>query len=221
MKTLPLVALFILLSLLSPSMAQTVADSQKQAVTKYPALSREGTPIHTKFLSLVTEMKEQNPAFFNAPSWPMTLADRAASAIKAEADAAAKKAAQVKAEADAAVKQAAQEALWKNVHTIREVGTDQLNFLDKPVAVNGSIDVSSYYNFGYLDAEPTHYSFELQSEAGSCHLYMERAKAADLRKQVVEAGGSLKGSFLVVVLKSRYEGNSLDFEILDYRPSPK
>ena len=113
------------------------------------------------------------------------------------------------------------EDLWKNIHSIREVSTDQLSFIDKPFIISGAIEVSDYYNYGYREAQSTHYSFQLNDGKGICHAYMTRAKAADLRKQLLDAGGSLKGRFAVVVSGKRYDNNvnGLLLELLQFGPS--
>lgn len=142
---------------------------------------------------------------------------KAAAAMKQQAEAIA----QQRQAAAAAQQKAARDAITKNTHTIREVATDQLSFIDKPFFLEGQLELSSYYNWGYGDSEPTHYSFELHSGGKKCHLYMERSKAAALRKQLVDAGGSLKGFFAVVLLKNRYRDNGIGdllLELLDYRP---
>jgi hypothetical protein len=106
----------------------------------------------------------------------------------------------------------------KNAHTLREVRSDQLSFLDKPFLIEGKIELGSYYNWGYRDTEPTHYSFELSTPDGRCYAYMERAKAAALRQRLVDSGGALKGLFSVVILSSRYQQDSGEplLELLDY-----
>jgi hypothetical protein len=76
MKTHTL-ALLILLSLLAPAMAQTVADSQKQALTKYPELAKEGSGLHTQFMALYRQAKESNQQLLDDPNWPMILAEKA------------------------------------------------------------------------------------------------------------------------------------------------
>jgi hypothetical protein len=108
--------------------SQTVAEAQKKALAKHPDLGREGSPFHTKFLSLYKEIKEKEPKFLSNPSWPIVLADRTEEALWTEADladreaAAAKYAARESADAEQkakqkakqkAEKQAAQEALLK------------------------------------------------------------------------------------------------------------
>jgi hypothetical protein len=142
---------------------------------------------------------------------------KADAAIKQRAEAAAQ---QLQA-AEVAQQKAVRDAITTNIHTIREVATDQLSFLDKPFLIEGELELSGYYNWGYDNAEPTHYSFELLSGNKKCHVYMERSKATGLRKQLVDAGGSLKGFFGVVLLKSRYRDSGigdLTLELLDYRP---
>lgn len=48
---------------------------------------------------------------------------------------------------------------------------------------------------------------------------MERDKAAGLRKQLLDADGSLKGSLLVVIEQKRFmDSSQLYLEILDYKP---
>jgi hypothetical protein len=57
---------------------------------------------------------------------------------------------------DASRKRAADEAVTrKNAHILREVRSDR-SFLDKPLNVEGKIELANYYNYGYRDAEPTH-----------------------------------------------------------------
>jgi hypothetical protein len=92
----------------------------------------------------------------------------------------------------------------KNAHILREVRSDPRSFLDKPLNVVGKIELANYYNYGYRDAEPTHYSFELRTADGGCYAYMEREGAAALRQRLVDSGGARKGSFSVMTLSSRY-----------------
>jgi hypothetical protein len=54
----------------------------------------------------------------------------------------------------------------KNAHILREVRSDPRSFLDKPLNVEGKIELANYYNDGYRDAAPTHYSFELGTADG-------------------------------------------------------
>lgn len=66
----------------------------------------------------------------------------------------------------------------ENLHTIREVESDQPSFLDQPFILKGKIDVSDYYNYGYERGQGTHFAFEItDSSAHPCNAYMERAKA--------------------------------------------
>lgn len=82
MKTL--FALLSLFSLLAPAMAQTVADSQKQALTKYPELAKEGSGLHTQFMALYRQAKESNQQLLDDPNWPMILAEKASDLIAKE-----------------------------------------------------------------------------------------------------------------------------------------
>jgi len=108
----------------------------------------------------------------------------------------------------------------ENVRTIREVESDQRSFFDQTLLLKGRIEVSNYYNFGYKEAEPTHYGFAIRDDSTGhdCKAYMERAKAAELHQRVLNAGGPVKGVFAVILLRSRYiDPMELDVELLDYR----
>jgi len=111
------------------------------------------------------------------------------------------------------------QATAENLHTIREVETDQPSFLDQPFLLKGVIEVSDYYSWGYNRAQQTHYSFKINDGTGRrCNAFMERGKAGGLRQQLLSAGGPIKGLFTVVLLGRRYEKNaSLCVELLDYR----
>jgi hypothetical protein len=79
--------------------------------------------------------------------------------------------------------------------------------------------LADYYNWGYRDAEPTHYAFELRTAKDRCYVYMHREEpaAVALRQRLIENGGAVRGSFSVVVLSNRYQKNSeLLLELLAY-----
>ncbi len=60
------------------SSAQTVADWQKKAVAKYPALAIDGSTLHQAFMALYEDAKAQQPELLSKPDWPMRLAASAA-----------------------------------------------------------------------------------------------------------------------------------------------
>ena len=83
--------------------------------------------------------------------------------------------------------------------------SDQQNFLDQPFVLQGSIEVSNYYNWGYAEAERTHYSFDVVDSTGTeCQVFMERERGANLHQKLIDAGRPLKGVFSVVLLGDRY-----------------
>ncbi len=69
--------LIVLIVTATMASAQTVADAQRQATAKYPALAQEGSAIHTRFLALYNDAKQNNPKLLSDPNWPIILADRA------------------------------------------------------------------------------------------------------------------------------------------------
>jgi len=93
------------------------------------------------------------------------------------------------------------------------------SFLDQPFILEGKIDVSDYYNYGYTRAQGTHFAFEItDSNAHRCHAYMEREKAGKLREQLLAAGSPVKGVFKVMLLSHLYyRCSDLLVELLDYR----
>ena len=107
----------------------------------------------------------------------------------------------------------------KQVKTIREVESDQINYLNQAIIFRGVMDLSSYYNFGYRDAQKTHYAFTIRQGMDVAHAYMERERAANIRQQLLDAGGALKGNFSVLIIKQRYEKTSdLYVELVDVVP---
>jgi hypothetical protein len=114
----------------------------------------------------------------------------------------------------------AKATLRKNTKTIREVETDQRYYRGTKFCLNGKIEVSSYYNYGYRKAQDTHYSFKLTDDDNkTAYLYMQRENAASLRQQLLDAGGSLKGIFIVVIDTGRFEDSAnLYLEVLGYMP---
>lgn len=71
----PTVAIGIIMVLLTGVHAQTtVAEWQAKAVQEYPELATPNSKMNSKFRERVTELKRTNPAYFNDPKWPYTLA---------------------------------------------------------------------------------------------------------------------------------------------------
>src|SRR5262245_40853773 len=110
-------------------------------------------------------------------------------------------------------------ALAEDFKTIREVSSDQRTFLDQPFLLKGTIDVSGYYNYGYAEAERTHYAFEISDRLGSyCYAYMQRGENSEnLRQQLIQAGRPLEGVFTVMIRSGRYKrdaGSQLLVELL-------
>jgi hypothetical protein len=94
--------------------------------------------------------------------------------------------------------------------TIREVETDLPSFVGKMFVLEGALDVSSYYNWGYMDARESHYAFELsQGLFNTAHLYMPRnTEARGIRETLLESESPLYGFFLVTMDASRYDSGS-------------
>ena len=110
--------------------------------------------------------------------------------------------------------------LRNNTKSIRDVATDQRSYIGKQFFLNGKIEVSNYYNYGYGNSQDTHYAFKLTDDDGkTAYLYMLRENAAGLRNQILDAGGALKGFFIVVIDAGRFKDTAdLHLEVLGYMP---
>ncbi len=68
-------AIVICLFCMSVAQAQTVQDSQRNALKKYPQLAIQGSDLNKRFIAAFQERKRTTPEFFKSPDWPMQLAD--------------------------------------------------------------------------------------------------------------------------------------------------
>jgi len=104
---------------------------------------------------------------------------------------------------------------------IKEIETDQINFIEVPFVINGVIELSSYYNYGYGQAQASHYAFQLTDNTGGASVYMLRGEAANaLRQQLLAAGGKLRGSFTIIIRMERFDrtSSSIFAELIDFGP---
>ena len=58
---------------------KTATATQAAAIKKYPELGKVGSAFNKSFVARVARLREELPAFFNDPNWPMMLADEVAS----------------------------------------------------------------------------------------------------------------------------------------------
>jgi hypothetical protein len=112
----------------------------------------------------------------------------------------------------------------RNLRSIKEVETDQISFLEVPFVINGVIELSSYYNYGYRDTQSSFFAFRLTDRSGRANVYMWRNAASDeLRRQILAAGGRLRGSFTIAIRRDKFTQNASDIyaELLDAGPPLK
>lgn len=128
-------------------------------------------------------------------------------------------------ESRARAKEAEKKQILDNIISIKIVETDQRNYIGKIFYFKGDIEMDSSYNDGYLNAQDTHNSFQIidgdfvKNTYGSAHAYMIKQKSEVLRKNIIEAGGKLKGIFKVTLLRDRFEDSpSLSLELIDFYP---
>lgn len=75
------IAMMCALQISSAAQTVTVEDAKKQAIAKYPDISRKGTPLNAKFVELYNEARTSNASLLNDPNWPVILADKAAALV--------------------------------------------------------------------------------------------------------------------------------------------
>jgi hypothetical protein len=106
--------------------------------------------------------------------------------------------------------------------TLKEVDTDKTTFVGQKFIVEGTISLDTYYNFGYSEAQDTHYSLKIEQGDETAYAYMlkDNPSADRLRKQLLAADGGLQGRFLVEIDPDRFEkeSSSLMLLFLDYYP---
>ncbi len=96
--------------------------------------------------------------------------------------------------------------------------------MESPVVINGVIELSSYYNYGYRDTQQSYFAFKLFDGSGTANVYMLRGAAADeIRRQLLRGSSRLKGSFTIVIRRDKFTQDALDIyaELLDAGPPLK
>ncbi|HEX7312387.1 MAG TPA: caspase family protein [Pyrinomonadaceae bacterium] len=99
------------------------------------------------------------------------------------------------------------EELRALIRSVKEVETDQASFVGKAFVINGTIELHSYYNYGY--ESDVYYSFQVTdhtSEILGASVYMRRDArgAPELRQQLLSAKrNSIKAACLVVITDKR------------------
>lgn len=93
-----------------------------------------------------------------------------------------------------------------NTKTIRAIGVDQVTLLDRILYVRGKIDIGTYYNFGFRNAERNYFCFVIRDPSGTGYFYAGRndEKAIALKNQIL-ADGAIGGLFGVVVPRETFE----------------
>ncbi len=77
-----LAILVLLLAITHTPAQQTVADWQREATEAYPALATKDSALNRLFVSEYTRLKQDKPAFFSDPQWPMVLAQQCAERLQ-------------------------------------------------------------------------------------------------------------------------------------------
>ena len=108
-----------------------------------------------------------------------------------------------------------------------KVKAEPKNYFDRPFVMTGGIEVSDYYNFGYLDADKSHYSLDFvevlsespQKTGETCHLYLKRSEVSKLIVDKILTANTDKKLRRIRVKAQidsrRYEGSWNTLELVD------
>jgi hypothetical protein len=66
----------------TPARYATVAEAQKAAMKKYPALRVAGSDFNKRFLALHSKYRKERPGLFHDNNWPVSIADEVAASSK-------------------------------------------------------------------------------------------------------------------------------------------
>lgn len=123
-------------------------------------------------------------------------------------------------------KQLSRLAMFLNKLPIQEVETDQRAYVGKTFAFLAIVEVSSYYNYGWSDAQKTHHAFQLTcigkdpQEIGTAHVYMKRSEKSEALRRIVLNSMDPSDAVLICGLyipAQRFEDSmDLHAELLDY-----
>lgn len=106
-----------------------------------------------------------------------------------------------------------------NVRPIKEVESNLPGFTGKRFSLQGTIQVSSYYNYGYGEAQGTHYAFRVIDGTGDATVYMPKGQGEALRARLLSGGtAKMSGVFTCTLLPARtvsHQGSVLA-ELLAY-----
>ncbi len=107
----------------------------------------------------------------------------------------------------------------EKVKLLSELERDQISYLSKEILINGVIQLDDYYDFGYTDAENTHYSFKLiDNKYSYAYLYgsMDWTESAELKNIIIQEGPQT-GIFNFIIYRSRYaESSAVIAELVGY-----
>lgn len=107
--------------------------------------------------------------------------------------------------------------------SIARLIADQPIYVGKKVVVNGVCELIQYYNYGYDDAQLTHYAFRITGNSYSEHINVYGDKlwkgAASLKERLL-GGNKISGSWTIIIPPERYRAHSSDVfaELEGYGP---
>ena len=92
--------------------------------------------------------------------------------------------------------------------TIKQIESDFLGNLDKPLTIQGTIEVDNYYGFGgFKGTEADFFSFRIRDKSGSGWVFMKRGQDANqLRTQIfANKRGAIEGRFTFLLPSNYYK----------------
>ncbi|GMV90870.1 MAG: hypothetical protein AMXMBFR82_06480 [Candidatus Hydrogenedentota bacterium] len=123
-------------------------------------------------------------------------------------------------------KRLARLAVFANQLPIQQVRTDQRAFIGKTFSFLAAVEVSSYYNYGWADAQASHHAFQLTClgrdarDIGTAYVYMKRSEKSEALRRVVLSSSDPNDTVFICGLHfpaNRFEDSmDLHAQLVDY-----
>lgn len=169
--------LWLLVFILAAGAAFGQADApaaRAEALRQFPDLAEPNSEFNRAFLKAVAELRQKDPSILSREDWPVTVAYQVGAQL--------------------GIKPTAR----PGVVSLREMETDLPSFIGRTVLIEGKIDISDYFNYGYSGAGNTHYSFTLRDDSGRGQCYGLREASDSLRQLILaHKGKPIAGVFQI------------------------
>ena len=92
--------------------------------------------------------------------------------------------------------------------TIRRIETNQSSYMNQTIELIVKIDLATYYNWGYRNAQKTHFAFSIEDKTGRAYVYGNKNRLNYIREKLLEANGPLICNIQIAISPKRYDAQS-------------